>query len=402
MPRTMGRIVRSDRDESGTAGPDIVRPRSIEEENDMIYFDSAATTLQKPRSVADAVAVAIRSMTTPGRGEYPASRRAAEKLFELRSLAAEMFDVSVPDSVVLTMNATHGLNLAIKSLVESGDTVVISGYEHNAVTRPLTAIGEVAVRVVNGELFRPDQMAEGFERSVDEGVKAVICTHVSNVFGYELPIDDVAEICRKRGVPLIVDASQSAGILPVRLNGWGAAYVAMPGHKGLYGPQGTGLLLCGEGYLPEGLIQGGTGSLSRLQEMPDFLPDRLEAGTQNVHGAAGLLEGMKFVHGFLPGRISQYEGHLMKMLADGIRKKKHYRVFEGEGNSSVLSVVPENGNVEDLADYLATRGVAVRAGLHCAPLAHISAGTDKTGTLRFSASVFNTESEVDILLKIIP
>ena len=368
----------------------------------MMYFDSAATTLQKPRAVADSVAKAIRTMTTPGRGEYPPSRHAADKMFELRSLAAKMFDVSAPDNVVLTMNATHGLNLAIKSLVGPGDAVVISGYEHNAVTRPLTAIGDVSVRVVNGEVFRPDQMAEGFDRSVDGDVKAVICTQVSNVFGYELPIDDIAGICKKRGVPLIVDASQSAGILTVRTNGWGAAYVAMPGHKGLYGPQGTGLLLCGDGYLPKGLIQGGTGSLSRLQEMPDFLPDRVEAGTQNVHGAAGLLEGMKFVQRFLPGRISQYEGHLMKMLAEGLRRKRHYRVFASEGNSSVLSVVPENRGVEDLAEYLASHGVAVRAGLHCAPLAHISAGTLETGTLRFSASVFNTESEVVRLLKIIP
>lgn len=367
-----------------------------------MYFDSAATTLQKPRAVGESVVKAIRTMTTPGRGEYPPSRRAADKIFELRSLAAEMFDVSAPDNVVLTMNATHGLNLAIKSLVAPGDTVVISGYEHNAVTRPLTAIGDVAVRVVNGEVFQPDQMAEGFERSVDGDVKAVICTHISNVFGYELPIDDIAGICKKRGVPLIVDASQSAGILSVRTGGWGAAYVAMPGHKGLYGPQGTGLLLCGDGYLPDSLLQGGTGSLSRLQEMPDFLPDRVEAGTQNVHGAAGLLEGMKFVRGFLPGRVSQYEGYLVKMLAEGLRRKGHYRVFEGKGNSSVLSVVPENGSVEDLAEYLASHGVAVRAGLHCAPLAHISAGTLETGTLRFSVSVFNTESEVGRLLKILP
>lgn len=201
---------------------------------------------------------------------------------------------------------------------------------------------------------------------------------------------------------MIVDASQSAGILPVRLRKWGAAYVAMPGHKGLYGPQGTGLLLCGEGYLPDGLIQGGTGSLSRLQEMPDFLPDRLEAGTQNVHGAAGLLEGMKFVRGFIPGRIAHYEGYLIKMLADGLKRKGKYRVFDAAGDSSVLSVIPMDGDVEGLADKLAAKGVAARAGLHCAPLAHISAGTDQTGTLRFSTSVFNTEHEVECLLKMIP
>ena len=368
----------------------------------MVYFDSAATTLQKPRAVASAVAKAIGTMTTPGRGEHPASRLAAEKMLGLRILAAEMFDVAAPDNVILTTNATHGLNLAIKSLVSPGDTVVISGYEHNAVTRPLHAIGDVSVRVVNGRLFDPDQMAEGFECAVDEGVSAVICTHVSNVFGYVLPIDDIASICRKRGVPLIVDASQSAGILPVTVKPWDAAYVAMPGHKGLYGPQGTGLLLCGENRMPMPLLQGGTGSLSRLQEMPDFLPDRLEAGTQNVHGAAGLLEGMKFVRKFVPGRIARYEGGLMKMLADGLRKKRNYRVFLPERDTSVLSVVPDGVDPESLADHLAEKGVAVRAGLHCAPLAHMSAGTGETGTLRFSASVFNTEQEVERLIRIMP
>ena len=211
----------------------------------MIYFDSAATTLQKPGAVPAAVADAIHTMTTPGRGDHPAARLAAELMLRCRTEAAELFDVSQPDNVILTSNATHALNIAIKSLVSPGDTVVISGYEHNAVTRPLHAIGSVSVRIVNGRLFDPAQMAEGFRRAVDRGVSAVVCTHMSNVFGYVLPIDDIAAVCREKGVPLIVDASQSAGILPVSLGRWGAAYVAMPGHKGLYGPQGTGLLLCG-------------------------------------------------------------------------------------------------------------------------------------------------------------
>ena len=241
----------------------------------MIYFDSAATTLQKPESVPAAVAEAIRTVTTPGRGDHAAARGAAELLLQCRTLAAEMFDVSAPDNVVLTGNATQGLNIAIKSLVEPGDTVVISGYEHNAVTRPLHAIGGVKVRVVNGRLFDREQMAEGFRRAVDGGVKAVICCHVSNVFGYALPVEEIAGICAERGVPLVVDAAQSAGILPVQVEKWGAAYVAMPGHKGLYGPQGTGLLLCGRGQRPRCILEGGTGSLSRQQDMPEELPDRL-------------------------------------------------------------------------------------------------------------------------------
>ena len=368
----------------------------------MIYFDSAATTLQKPRSVPKAVASAITTMTTPGRGDHPASRLAADKMLAMRVMTARLFDVSSPECVVLTMNATHALNMAIKSLVHPGDTVVISGYEHNAVTRALHAIEGVKIRVVNGELFNADMMAEGFEKAVDGDVKAVICTHTSNVFGYVLPMDDIAQICKRRGVQLIVDASQSAGILSVHLRAWGAAYVAMPGHKGLYGPQGTGLLLCGGGQMPEPLLRGGTGSLSKLQEMPDFLPDRLEAGTQNVHGAAGLLEGMRFVSGFVPGDIARHEGHLMSMLAQGLREKGGYRVFWSGGEQSVLSIVPRDLSPEELGERLASQGVATRAGLHCAPLAHMSAGTDKTGTLRFSASVFNTEAEVERVLGMMP
>ena len=364
----------------------------------MIYFDSAATTLQKPKAVAEAVALAIGTMTTPGRGDHPASKLAADKMLALRMLAADMFDVSAPDNVILTMNATHGLNIAINALVSPGDTVVISGYEHNAVSRPLHGIPDVEVRVVNSRLFDQDQIAEGFEKAIDGKVRAVICTHVSNVFGYVLPIDDIAQICRKKGVPLIVDASQSAGILPVKLRAWDAAYVVMPGHKGLYGPQGTGLLLCGDGYIPDPLMKGGTGSLSRLQDMPDFLPDRLEAGTQNIHGAAGLLEGMKFVNGFVSGRIAHYEGRLMRMLAEGLKDRGEFRVFSPSTDTSVVSIVPLHMTPEELADRLAEQGVATRAGLHCAPLAHISAGTDKIGTIRFSASVFNTEAEVDHLL----
>ena len=169
----------------------------------MIYFDSAATTLQKPAAVAQAVAKAINTVTTPGRGDHPAARQAAELMLSCRTEAAELFHTAEPDSVVFTSNATHGLNIAIKSLVSPGDTVVISGYEHNAVTRPLTAIGGVTVRVVNGRLFDPAQMVEGFSVALREKVKAVICTHVSNVYGYALPIEEIAQLCRQRGIPLV-------------------------------------------------------------------------------------------------------------------------------------------------------------------------------------------------------
>lgn len=175
---------------------------------------------------------------------------------------------------------------------------MISGYEHNAVTRPLHAIPEVEILVARSPLFDRQGMIDSFRQCLDQGADAAICTHVSNVFGFILPIQEIAELCRQREVPLIVDASQSAGVLPLDIQELGAAFVAMPGHKGLYGPQGTGLLLCNRDPTP--ILEGGTGSESLKQSMPQFLPDRLEAGTHNIAGVAGLLEGLRFL--LPPGR----------------------------------------------------------------------------------------------------
>ena len=255
----------------------------------MIYFDAGATTLQKPERVRRAMYRAAAAMSSPGRGSYPATRLAEETDFRCRSLAAALFDVEDPACVVFTSSATHGLNIAIKTLVKPGCRVVISGYEHNAVTRPLHGIPNVELTVIDAPLFRPESMLAEFEQALDAGADAVICTHVSNVFGYRLPVEGIAALCRRRGVPFVLDASQSAGMLPVSMRELGAAFIAMPGHKGLYGPQGTGLLLCGHEAQP--LLEGGTGSQSLLQHMPQELPDRLEAGTHNMPGIAGLLEG---------------------------------------------------------------------------------------------------------------
>ena len=253
----------------------------------MIYLDSAATTFQKPPSVARAMTNALATMSSPGRGGHPLAMRAAETAFQCRSELAELFRAEDPERVVLTMNATHGLNIAIKSLVPYGGRALISGYEHNAVTRPLAAL-HADVSVADGPLFRPEAVAEAFDLMIRPGLDAVICSHVSNVFGFVQPVEILAEICRRRGVPLVIDASQSAGVLPLDLDSLGAAFIAMPGHKGLYGPQGTGVLLCGAGVKPAALLEGGTGSISIRQEMPDFLPDRLEAGNCRITGRSAL------------------------------------------------------------------------------------------------------------------
>ncbi len=366
----------------------------------MIYLDSAATTLQKPPQVARACAWAVSNLSTPGRGSHPAAARAAQTAYRCRALAGELFGCA-PERVIFTFNATHGLNIAIKSLVPPGGKVVISGYEHNAVTRPLYTLG-ARVAVAEAPLFDREAMLRSFEHLVVPGTDAVVCTHVSNVFGFALPIEDIAALCRWRGVPLIVDASQSAGVLPLSLEELGAAFIAMPGHKGLYGPQGTGLLLCGrEDAVP--LLEGGTGSASAQPEMPDFLPDRLEAGTHNMAGIAGLLEGLLFVQRTGLERIRQHEGRLTAAATARLRRISGVEVFSGPSGSQtgVLSFRISGLDCEAVGEALARRGIAVRAGLHCAPLAHRTAGTFDTGTVRASFSAFNHLRETEMLASVV-
>ena len=365
----------------------------------MIYLDSAATTLQKPPSVPKAVAQALATMTSPGRGNYGPAARASQTLLACREAAAERFRVGQPERVVLTFNATHGLNIAVRSLIKPGQTVVLSGYEHNAVTRPLAMIPGVRVKLVKAPLFRPDLFLEEFERQLTGEVDAAVFTHVSNVFGYALPMEQAAALCRRNGVPFLVDASQSAGVLPVPMDGWGAEFIAMPGHKGLYGPQGTGLLLCRESGTP--LLAGGTGSLSRQAEMPPFLPDRLEAGTHNVPGAAGLLAGLRFLRKRGLESIRRQETALIRQVAEGLSRLPEVRVYAARGTgvqTGVLSFRLPQKDPGWVAEALSRRGIAVRAGLHCAPLAHATGGTEQTGTVRVSVSAFNTSREITAFL----
>ena len=362
----------------------------------MIYLDAAATTLEKPEAVSRAMAEAVNSMSSPGRGNYPASRRAEETAFRCRSEAAELFDVTSPEQVIFTANATHGLNIAITTLVKPGSRVVVTGYEHNAVMRPLHAIENVEIEIIDAPLFQPQLMVQQCCRALEQGADAMISTYVSNVFGYVLPIEEIAEACRRYGVPLIVDASQAAGVLPVSLRRWGADFVAMPGHKGLYGPQGTGLLLCGGEAEP--LLRGGTGSASRSWEMPRELPDRLEAGTHNMPGIAGLLEGLRFVRSRGIDAISHHERQLTQRAVQRLGNVNGVQLYCAEretDQTGVLSLRIDGCGCEAVGEALAARGVAVRAGLHCAPLAHRTAGSLESGTVRISPSAFTSPEQID-------
>lgn len=367
----------------------------------MVYLDNAATTLQKPPLVAQAMARAVRTMASPGRGGHKAAMKAAECAFNCRQLAARLFHLKDPENVIFTLNATHALNLAIKSIVKPGDTVVVSGYEHNAVTRPLSAM-KCQIKVAKGPLFSPEELYEEFDRLMTEEISCVICTHVSNVFGYVLPVEKVAALCRDRGIPFILDASQSAGALPVHMDELGCAFIGMPGHKGLYGPQGTGLLLCGEEQNTNTLLEGGTGSLSLRQTMPEFLPDRLEAGTHNIPGIAGLCEGLRYVTAKGESAILSHERALLAKAVEGLGKMPGVTVYASqrtELQTGVLSFVVKGKDCEEVGEQLGKWEIAVRAGLHCAPYAHETVGTEGIGTIRVSFSPFNTMADVKTFFK---
>ena len=358
----------------------------------MIYLDYGATSLHKPPSVYRAVLRAMERCANPGRGGYPAASAAAETVYECRETAGKLFDCS-PEQVVLTHNCTHGLNIAIGSLVKPGSRVVVSGFEHNAVMRPLYHLGAETI-VAGRRLFDWEDTLEEFERALAGGADAAVFTHVSNVFGYELPAARMAELCREYGVPFILDAAQSAGSLPVKLKELGAAFIAMPGHKGLLGPQGTGLLLCASETQP--LLFGGTGSESLRRDMPELLPERLEAGTVNVPGAAGLAAGMKHVLAF--GQTISRREHRQAERCAGELKRMGFRVFSGAHQAGTVSFLP-SCDCQEAAERLARLGFAVRAGLHCAPLAHESAGTLQTGTVRVSFGPDACDRQTDAFLR---
>jgi selenocysteine lyase/cysteine desulfurase len=260
-------------------------------------------------------------------------------------------------------------------------------------------VGAEIVPVGLGE-FVPDSIVEDFRGELMRGADAVVINHVSNVFGYIQPINEIAEICREFKVPLIVDASQSAGCVPVNMKKLGAAFVACPGHKGLYGPQGTGLLVCGDTPVVP-LLRGGSGSDSLLTDMPDYLPDRLEAGTHNTPGIAGLSAGIKYVLDRGESAVLNRERSLINCAAKGLKAIPGIIVYDRCGiteRAGVLSFNVSGMDAEKVGGLFSDMGIALRSGLHCAPLAHKAAGTLSGGTVRMSVSDFTGKREVDTFL----
>lgn len=373
----------------------------------MIYFDNGATTFPKPQSVVNAVNYAITQIgANPGRGGHNMAMKASDVLYECRSNVAKLFDIDNPENVIITNNCTTALNTVIKGVLKSGDHAVISSYEHNAVVRPLEFLKSKGIEysIAQVEYGDVEKTIDNFRSSFRENTKLVICTHASNVFGIRLPIERISALCKLNGILFCTDAAQTAGIIPISLKNTDIDYLCTAGHKGLYGPMGTGLLIINSDVIPESLTQGGTGSLSVQINQPEILPDKFESGTHNLLGIAGLNEGIKYVMHKTEQRIFNYEIRLAQNLYDGLAKIDDIELYTKRPNEResvpVISFNLRNIDSETTAQILNDKfNIAVRAGLHCAPLAHKCFGTVEKGTVRAVISSFSTMNEVNYLIK---
>ncbi len=371
----------------------------------MVYFDNAATTSPKPDSVREAVAFTLKNLSVnPGRSSYHRAIEASKVMYDCRKAAADFFGFSQPERVIFTGNCTHAINTVIKGLNLKNGNVVTSSLEHNAVMRPLEKCKNLGCEIRIAEVFFDDPSAtvRSFARLIDDQTKLVICLHASNVCGLVLPVEQIGKLCKDRRVPFAVDAAQTAGVLPINMEQMNIDYLCLPGHKGLYGPMGTGLLLCG-GNLPNTLMEGGTGNFSISPFQPEEFPERLESGTVNLPGIAGLKAGIEFVKQKTPKRIHEYEMGLLQTAYQGLKNIRHITLYtpypELEKYTSVLSFNINKMHSMQAAEKLAEGGFALRAGLHCAPNAHRRLGTISYGTIRMAPSVFNNKGEVNRFLQ---
>jgi len=370
-----------------------------------IYLDNAATTFPKPPSVAAAVARTLTDAAgNPGRGAHRLSLDAGRIILEAREAVSEMFGVGDPARVVFTANATTALNLALFGFLVPGDRVVTTSMEHNAVTRPLRALGEKGVAVV--------KVAADALGSVDpqrlmaacrsERTRMLVLSHCSNVSGTLQTIDELGPWCRREGILLLVDAAQSAGLFPLHLEAGAIDLLAAPGHKGLYGPQGTGFLCLAPGLVPRPLVFGGTGGNSHSDLPPEQLPERLEAGTPNTPGLAGLTAGIEFIRTVGLSRIRAREAELTGQLLEGLQAIPGVSVFgprdPDQRGGAVSFLLPGRDPAE--IGFLLDRdhGILTRVGLHCAPDAHRTLGTFPRGTIRVSPGYFNSSDDIEQLL----
>lgn len=371
----------------------------------MIYLDNAATTFPKPPQVITAMAETQRTKgANPGRSGHKLSMAASEELYLCRVAASDLFGAPGPECVAFTVNCTLALNMVIKGVLKPGDHVVTSNLEHNAVMRPLQSLEDQGILFTQAKVVPGDNNATivNFRHALRPNTALIVCTHASNVWGIRLPVERIAALGREYGIPTAVDCAQSAGVLPINLADSRIDYLCIAGHKGLYGPMGTGMLIASNGSLPKSIIEGGTGTTSESFLQPDMMPEQAESGTPNLPGIAGLRRGIEFVKQKGTDTIFQHELKLVRQLYEKLSMNKKVRLYTPMPDEKhfvpVLSFNIEGMQSEEVAQRLDAAGIAVRPGLHCASSAHRFMDTMQQGTVRVSPSAFNNSKEINRLV----
>lgn len=370
----------------------------------MIYLDNAATTLHKPPEVAEAVKNAILTAGNASRGAHGVSLAASRMVFDTRARLAKLFGCPRADHVVFTANSTEALNIALYGLISAGDHVISTDLEHNSVLRPLY---DLQTRGAAVDFVPADKKGniryENMQKLFRPDTKAVVCTHASNLIGNVLDIARIGEMAHAHGALLVVDASQTAGVLPIDMQKMHIDVLCFTGHKGLMGPQGTGGLCIRPGVEVRPLLRGGTGIHSYDRGQPQAYPARLEAGTLNTHGLAGLHAALEFIERHGVQAIGARERALMRRFYDGVRGIPGVAVygdFEQDERAAIVTLNIRDYASGEVADALFEDcGIATRAGAHCAPRMHEALGTVEQGAVRFSFAFFNTEDEVDMAVR---
>lgn len=367
----------------------------------MIYLDNAATTFDKPRCVMDAVIQAMCHMGNAGRGAHGASLDASRLIFDTRVKLANLFGADRPEQVAFTANSTEALNMAIQGVLRPGDHVITTQLEHNSVLRPLYHMEGQGVELTILDADAAGNICyEELEAKIRPDTRAVVCTHASNLTGNMIDLMRVGEICKRRGILLVVDASQSAGIYPIDMQAMHIDILCFTGHKGLLGPQGTGGICVRQGLEVRPLLMGGSGVHSYQKSHPAEMPTALEAGTLNGHGIAGLHAALSYLEEKGMEQLCRQEMELMWLFYDGVSSLPGVTIY-GDFSSRTMNRAPiVTLNIGDydsgeVSDELAVRyGISTRAGAHCAPLMHQAMGTVEQGAVRFSFSHRNTREEV--------
>lgn len=366
----------------------------------MIYLDNAATSFHKPKEVFEAVYDAMQGVGNSGRGVHGASLSSSRIIYKVRVSLSKFFNTEDPSHVVLTSNATESLNIVIQGLLKSGDHCISTVVEHNSVLRPLYYMKNCGVELtLVGADNKGCISVSDIEGAIRLNTKAIVINHASNVTGNLTDIESIGRICSKHNILFILDASQTAGLIPIDMKKNNISALCCSGHKSLLGPQGTGALCLAKGIKPSPLKFGGTGTDSFSHSMPDALPASLEAGTLNTHGFAGLLASLDYLLEYGQNKIYSEVTDLMNYFVENIidiPKIRLYGDFDAQIRTPVVSLNIGSIDSGEISDELFNRfGIATRAGAHCAPMAHELFGTVNQGMVRFSFSHFNTFEEVN-------